>query len=72
MQIYAERCWQGDASECRKLYVQMLHQFAGSYYRLSAHYGWRRQTLVDALRTGRRLHMRGGVASLDHTSPIAN
>jgi hypothetical protein len=55
MNIHAERCWHGDGQECRRLYHQMKTAFGGSFYRLAAHYKWRRKSLVIALRIGRRM-----------------
>lgn len=52
--IDARAAWQGDSSECRRLYRQFSECFGGSFARIRAHYRWTRPAMVTALRAGRQ------------------
>lgn len=51
--IDARAAWLGDNRECAKLYRQFAIVFKGRFSLIQAHYGWTREAMLAALRTGR-------------------
>lgn len=51
--IDARAVWTGDTAECRRLYRQFVGAFHGQFYLICRHYGWKRGSMLKALRAGR-------------------
>jgi hypothetical protein len=51
--IDARAVWTGDTTECRRLYRQFTGPFRGSFSAIRRHYGWKRASMLKALRLGR-------------------
>lgn len=51
--IDARAVWLGERNECSRLYRQFVEQFGGNFYAISQYYGWKRSSMVKALRAGK-------------------
>lgn len=51
--IDARAAWLGDARECHKLYLQFAGVFGGRFTLIRQYYGWKRGSMLRALRIGR-------------------
>lgn len=51
--INARAAWIGDSLECATLYRQFTGPFRGSFRAIRSYYGWKRRSMVTALRIGR-------------------
>lgn len=51
--IDARAAWHGQQHECNQLYRQFVHNFGGSFKRITAYYGWKPAAMLKALRQGR-------------------
>lgn len=51
--IDARAVWTGDTQECRRLYRQFETTFGGSFAAIRSYYGWKRASMLRALRQGR-------------------